>query len=455
MRPWGVGLLLVGSLLAEADPLTALAQRYLTDLIRLDTTNPPGRETAAAEYLKKVATEEGIPCELLGGDPERLNFVARLKGTGAGRPLLLMAHTDVVPAQREKWSVDPFAAEVRDGFIHGRGAQDDKSLLAAELAILVELRRRNVRLQRDVILLAEADEEAGSTGIQWLIRHAWPKIDAEFAINEGGYALDLPSGGRIYNIQTSEKIPSRIILRAHGGSGHGSLPRSDNAVVRVSRAVVRLADADQPVRMNTTTRRYFAALSALDDYRWVAPLARRLDSRQHSAGAANQIRERDPELGALLRTTVSPTILQAGVKINVIPGFAEAQVDVRRLPNETREEVVARFRRIINDPAIEILPDPGQDMPATEPSSTSTGLYRAMESVFGAASPGAAVVPFMTRGATDGSYLREKGMAVYGVPIFVRENGQSRAHGDDERISITNLERGTELLWQIVTQVAQ
>jgi acetylornithine deacetylase/succinyl-diaminopimelate desuccinylase-like protein len=226
-------------------------------------------------------------------------------------------------------------------------------------------------------------------------------------------------------------------------------------VVRVSRAVVRLADADQPVRMNTTTRRYFAALSGLEDYRWLAPLARRLDSRHSSASAASQIRERDAELGALLRTTVSPTILQAGVKINVIPGFAEAHVDVRRLPNETREEIVARFHHIVNDPAIEILPDPGQEMPATEPSSTSTTLYQVMESVFRTTSPGAAVAPFMTRGATDGSYLREKGMAVYGAPIFARENGPSRAHGDDERISLVNLEQGTQLLWQIVTQAAQ
>jgi acetylornithine deacetylase/succinyl-diaminopimelate desuccinylase-like protein len=438
-----------------AETLGTRAQRYLSDLIRIDTTNPPGRETAAAEYLQKAAAAEGIPCEVLGGDPQRHNFVARLKGSGEERPLLLMAHTDVVPADRKQWSVDPFAALLRDGFLYGRGAQDDKSLLAAELAVLVELRRRGAHLKRDVILLGEADEEAGSTGIQWLIRHAWPKIEAEFAINEGGFAMDTPSKKRIFNIQTTEKIPSRVVLRAHGTAGHGSLPRPDNAVVRLSRAVVRLAEADQPVRMSTTTRRYVGAISKLDDYRWLAPFVPRLESRAQANMAANQIRERDAEFAALLRTTVSPTMLDAGMKINVIPNSAEAQIDVRRLPNETREEVVARFRQIINDPAIEILPAAGQEMPATEPSSITTTLYRAMEAVFHEYSPNALVTPYMARGATDGSYLRQKGMAVYGIPLFVRENHQSRAHGNDERISPENLARGTELLWKIVTRVTQ
>src|ERR1700680_4466560 len=167
-------------------PLGERTRQYLTDLVRLDTSNPPGNETRVAEYLKQISDSHGIAWELLGSDPKRMNFVARIRGNGKGRPLLLMAHSDVVPAERSEWTADPFAAENRGGYIYGRGTQDDKSLLAAELAVMVEIKRRNIKLSRDLILVSEADEESGSTGIEWLTQHAWPKIDAEFALNEGG-----------------------------------------------------------------------------------------------------------------------------------------------------------------------------------------------------------------------------------------------------------------------------
>jgi acetylornithine deacetylase/succinyl-diaminopimelate desuccinylase-like protein len=452
-----VGVLLSSLACAQpASELGARARQYLIDLIRIDTTNPPGNETRVAEYLKQVAAANGIGCELLGVNSARLNFVARLPGAAQGaRPLLLVAHSDVVPADRAQWTVDPFSGELKGGFIYGRGAQDDKSLLAAELAVMVELKRRGVRLNRDVILLSEADEEAGSTGISWLIRNAYNKIDAEFALNEGGAALDTKAGTRIFQIQTTEKIPTRVILTAKGVAGHASLPRPDNAVVHLARAIERLADTDQPVRLNTTTRRYFSEMVKLPDYRWLAPLLAKLEDSTTAGGAANEIRSRDVELNAMLRTAVSPTMLQAGTKVNVIPNVAEAQIDVRRLPNETREEIETRFREIVNDPAVEISREPGQDMPATEPSSLTTALYTAMDKVFHESHPGSVVVPYMSRGATDGSFLRQKGMAVYGVPIFLREGGESRAHGNDERLSPANLTRGTELLWKIVTAVAQ
>jgi acetylornithine deacetylase/succinyl-diaminopimelate desuccinylase-like protein len=244
------------------------------------------------------------------------------------------------------------------------------------------------------------------------------------------------------------------VLTAKGTAGHGSLPRPDNPVVHVARAIDRLADASQPVRLNTTTRRYLSDMAKLPDYEWLRPLLPKLEDTTAALAAANAIRERDPELNAMLRTTVSPTMLNAGAKVNVIPNVAEAQIDVRRLPNETREEVEMRFRSAINDPAVEISRESGQDMPATEPSSLTTALYKVMENVFREARPGSLVVPYMARGATDGSYLRQKGMAVYGVPIFVREGGESRAHGNDERLSPANLASGTELLWKIVLGVA-
>src|SRR5579864_1667728 len=430
-------------------------RQYLADLIRLDTSNPPGNESKVASYLKQVADSNGIPAELLGNDPKRLNLVARLKGNGKNKPLLLMAHSDVVPAERKQWTVDPFGGEVRDDYLYGRGALDTKSLLAAELAVMVEIKRRNLKLSRDLILLSEADEEAGSSGIQWLIQHGWPKIEAEFAFNEGGSAWESKNGTRVFLIQTAEKIPTRVVLTARGPAGHGSLPRSDNPVLRLSRALVKLADADQPVRLSGTTRRYLRELSAFPEYDWLAPLLPRLDNAATVQAAAGQIRTRDPELDAALRTTVTPTMLSAGIKINIIPSTAEAQVDVRRLPNETVEEVLARFRQIVGDPAVDIMLVAGPQLPVTESSPRTSVAYRSLERAIGRVYPRqSAVVPFMSRGATDGSFLRSKGVAVYGVPIFLREPGESREHGNDERIAVQNIESGAELLWQMVLETA-
>ncbi|HUJ21659.1 MAG TPA: M20/M25/M40 family metallo-hydrolase [Bryobacteraceae bacterium] len=451
-----VVLFLTGAAAAEHEgDLAELSRRYLADLIRLDTTNPPGNETRVAQYLKQVCDSQGISSELLGADPARLNFVARIPGSGGKQPLLLMAHSDVVPAERSQWTVDPFSGLIREGFIYGRGAQDDKSLLAAELAVFVELKRRGVHLDRDVILLSEADEEAGSTGIQWLIANAWEKITAEFALNEGGFAISTGTGRRIYEVQTSEKIPTRIVLLARGKAGHGSLPREDNPVVHLAQAIVRLTNADQPVRLNTTTERYLHEIAKLPDYRWLVPLIPKLENPRTAMAAAHQIRARDTELDAMLRTTVSPTMLRAGGKINVIPNSAEAQIDVRRLPNETRDEVVARLRHIVRDSAVEVQPAPGQEMPATEPSGITTPLYRVMQQVFAKSSSGALVIPYMVRGATDGSFLRQKGIDVYGVPIFLREDKESRAHGNDERISVQSLGSGARLLMDIVLAASQ
>jgi acetylornithine deacetylase/succinyl-diaminopimelate desuccinylase-like protein len=430
-----------------------LARHFLRDLIRLDTTNPPGNESRAAQYLKRLMDSEGIPAELVGGDPARLNFIARLHGSGAARPLLLMAHSDVVPADPSQWSVAPFAAIEKSGYIYGRGAEDDKSLLAAELAVIIDLHRRRAPLNRDIILLSEADEEAGSLGATWVVAHAWPKIDAEFALNEYSYILPTASGVPVVQIQTAEKIPTRFRLIAHGTAGHGSLPRDDNPVVHLARAIVKLNDAEQPVSLNSTTRAYLTAISGLPDYAWLRPLLPKLEDPSQAIKAAAAIRARDPEINAMLRFTMSPTMLNAGTKINVIPNVAEAQVDGRRLPNESHEEILARVRRIVGDPAITIEPAKSSEQPSTEPSSLTSPLYKAMEQVFREAMPNALVVPFMMRGTTDGAYLRAKGMAVYGVPLF-RKDGELRMHGNDERISLENLGSGTDLLRQIVLRVA-
>jgi acetylornithine deacetylase/succinyl-diaminopimelate desuccinylase-like protein len=428
-------------------PLGERTRQYLTDLVRLDTSNPPGNETRVAEYLKQVADSHQIPCELLGSDPKRKNFVARIKGSGKGRPLLLIAHSDVVPADRKQWSADPFSAELRNGFIYGRGTEDDKALLAAELAVMVEIKRRsNIKLGRDLILLSESDEEVGSTGIDWLAQHEFQKIDAEFALNQGGSIVETKDGPRLFKIQTNEKIPTRLVLTAKGTVTSASVPRGDNPFVHLSRAVVKLSDAEQPIKLNATTRAYLRELSRLSEYAWLEPIlrSRKLEDPVTQQAAAAQIRAKDPDLDALLHTTVSVTMLNNG---------AEAQVDVRRTPSETREEILLRFKQIVNDPTVEIAVAPGLQIPSTEPSSRTTTLYRAMERAIDRMYPHDIVTPYMSHGATDASYLRSRGMAVYGVPIFLRE-GSDRAHGNDERISPKNIEDGVDLLWQIVLEAA-
>jgi acetylornithine deacetylase/succinyl-diaminopimelate desuccinylase-like protein len=301
--------------------------------------------------------------------------------------------------------------------------------------------------------LSEADEESGSSGAKWVIGHAYSKIDAEFALNEFSYILPTSSGVPVFQIQTAEKIPTRLRLTARGTAGHGSLPRDDNPVYHLARAIVRLTESEQPVRLNATTRAYFKAMSGLPDYAWLAPLLPRLENPATATKTATEIQKRDPELGAMLHFSISPTMLNAGMKINVIPNVAEARLDGRRLPGETADEVFARLRQIVGDSAVSVEPAEAGKQSGTEPSSLTSALYLAMESVFKESAPNAIVVPFLMRATTDGAYLRAKGMAVYGVPIF-RKDGEIRMHGNDERISLNNLTAGTGLLEKIVLKVA-
>ncbi len=428
-------------------------RQYLTDLVRLDTSNPPGNETRVADYLKKVADSFGIPAEELGDprDPKRMNFVARLHCTACkGRPLLLMAHSDVYPVspdQAKQWTpgIDPFGAELKNGYIYGRGTLNAKSLLASELAVMVEIKRRNLKLSRDVILVSEADGEAGMTGIQWLIQNQWSKIDAEFALNDGGSLIESKDGAKLFGIQTMEKIPMRVILTARGTVGTGALPRPDNPIVHLSDAISQLHKTDQPVRVNSTTRRYLGQLSSLSDYAWLAPLLPKLENAATAMAAAKQIHDKDLELDAMLRTTISfPSSVGA-----------EAQLDVRRMPAETREDVLSRIRQIINDSSVDVAFAPGPPMPTAVASPRTTALYTAMEKAIARIYPRDAIVTsYMSRGATDSGFLRSRGVPVYGVPLFLREPGEPKVRAADERIAPKALDDGVELLWQIVQETA-
>ena len=331
--------------------------RHHRSLVQIDTSSPPGNETKVVDYLKKIFEAEGIPVKTFALQPSRANLVARLKGNGKKRPILLMAHTDVVGVQREKWPVDPFGAVLKDGYIWGRGSRDDKDKLAANLMVMLLAKRMGVALDRDLIFLAESGEEAdpAGVGISYMVNQHFDEIDAEFALTEGGGATLENGRVTVVNIQTTEKVPRRFRLIASGTSGHGSVPRLDNPLIHLSAAVAKIGSLTMPMRLNETTRTYFERLAAISPPEKAARY-RALLAPQPSAAIQNYLAENEPERSSMIRTSVVPTILKAGVGPNVIPSEAEATFDVRALPDEDIPKLFEELKRVINDPAVKVEP---------------------------------------------------------------------------------------------------
>jgi acetylornithine deacetylase/succinyl-diaminopimelate desuccinylase-like protein len=430
-----------------------ILERYRA-LVQIDTT--AGHETVAVDYLKKVLEGEGIPTRTFALDPSRANLVARLKGSGSKRPLLILAHTDVVGVQRDKWPVDPFGAVVRDGYIWGRGSKDDKPVLAANLMTMLMLKRLGVQLDRDVIFLAESGEEADVTGvgINYMVREHFAEIEAEFAMTEGGgAAIDGELVTRV-NIGTAEKLPARVRLVATGTAGHGSAPRLDNALVHLSAAVEKVGRWETPMRLNDTTRAYFEKLAEISAPDGAAIYQALLDPRT-AAGAQKFLREHSPGEYSMLRTSVVPTMLKAGVGANVIPSEAEATLDIRALPDEDVDRFYAEMAKVIADPAVKIVPLP-QSRPPSPASRLETEMYRVMERVARTSYPGAAVLPSMSTGASDMAQLRAKGIQSYGIGPASTESDAINypAHGDVERLAESSLYPFVEYVWNVVTEIA-
>src|SRR5712691_7380865 len=378
-------------------------------LVQIDTRNPPGNETKAVEYLKKVLEAEGIPTKTFALDPARANLVARLKGHGGKRPLLILAHTDVVGVQREKWPLDPFGAVMKDGYIWGRGSVDDKPILAANLMVMLLLKRRRAPLDRDVIFLAESGEEADVTGvgINFMVNQHFDEIDAEFAITEGGGAKIDGDRVSVVNIGTAEKVPARVRLVASGISGHGSVPRLDNALIHLGGALERVGKWETPMRLNDTTRTYFEKMAAISPPEEAARYTALLDPRR-SAAAQRYLAENDPRHYSMLRTSVVPTMLKAGVGANVIPSEAEATLDIRALPDEDIAKFYAEMQKIINDPAVKVVPLPAS-RPPSPASRLDTEMYRVLDQVSKRVYPGSNLIPSMSTGASDEEQIRAKG----------------------------------------------
>ena len=445
--------------LAQAPDWTKVdeeALRHFQALVRIDSTDPPGNETRVVDYVKGVLEREGIPVIVAAKDPARANLIARLKGNGSRRPLLIMGHSDTVRVDASKWTVPPFSALLQGGYIYGRGTLDDKSDLLADMMTMLLLKRSNVPLDRDVIFVSEAGEEAATgPGIAYLVNERWNDIDSEVCLAEAGGVRRLNGKATYAVVQTTEKQPKGARLVAHGPSGHGSRPLRSNAVVHLARAVEKIAMWDPPMRFNDTTRTYFEKLAAVSTPEQAARYKALLDP-QKAPAIREFLAEHEPALYSSLHTSISPNIIQGGFQVNVIPSQAEATLDIRALPDENIAAFYDMMRQVINDPAVEVVPNTGNERPGAAPSRIDSPAYHAVETAFRKIY-GVETLPYMATGATDMAFLRAKGVQCYGVGAMVDEEDAPKgfgAHSDQERILEEALYKHVQFFWEVVNGIA-
>jgi acetylornithine deacetylase/succinyl-diaminopimelate desuccinylase-like protein len=446
---------------AAAEPdwsaLEAETLEHFRALVQLDSTDPPGREKEVADYLVKVLEAEGIPVETFALESHRPNVVARLDGSGDGKPLLVMAHTDTVNVDPAKWIHPPFSAAREDGYIYGRGTVDDKDNVVAALMTLLTLKRLGVPLERDVIFLAEAGEEGATrVGIQYMVTNHLPEIEAEYCLAEGGGVTRQNGQVRYASVQTMEKNPRAIELTARGPAGHGSVPLEQNAVVHLSNAVAKLGAWRTPIRLNETTRAYFERLAIISP----PAEAQQYMDILHPDPAVQQradeyFRKYEPRHASMIRTSVTPTMIEGGYRVNVIPSEAKATIDTRLEPGEDPEAFLEQARALIDDPAIEVAWAP-RDVRPPGTSRLDTEAFRVIEANV-TKHYQAPTLPTMSTGATDMAYLRAAGIQCYGIgPAIDAEDGPKGfgAHSDQERILESELHRFVRFHYDVVADLA-
>jgi acetylornithine deacetylase/succinyl-diaminopimelate desuccinylase-like protein len=436
--------------------------RHFQALLRFDTSDPPmtppGGEKPAADYIKQVLDKEGIPAEMFALEANRPNVVARLKGNGSRRPLLLMAHTDVVNVDPKKWTHPPFGATRDGGYVYGRGAVDDKDNVTAVLMALLMLKRQNVPLDRDVIALFESGEEgAVRFGIQYMVENHFSTIDSEYCIAEGGGVTRQGGQVKFASVQTLEKIPRAISLTAKGVAGHGSVPLESNSIVRLSDAVAKVGKWAPPIRPNETTAAYFKRLATISTPEEAQRYRDVLSPDPKLATAADAyFRANEPRHASMLRTSASPNIFTAGYRVNVIPSEATATVDVRMLPDEDPQAFLEEVKRVIADPSIEVA-FAARDVRPGGNTRLNTEAFAALEANI-TKHYKAITLPTMSTGATDMAYLRAKGIQCYGVgPATDIEDGPKGfgAHSDQERILESELHRFVRFHYDVVVDLAR
>jgi acetylornithine deacetylase/succinyl-diaminopimelate desuccinylase-like protein len=431
----------------------------LSDLIRINTTNPPGNETEATKYLAGTLEKEGFKCELFESASGRGSIITRLKGTGEKPSLLLLSHLDVVAANPKEWSVDPFEGVVKNGFVWGRGALDMKSMAAMEVMVLRLLKRNKVKLKGDVILAATADEEkGGEAGAGWLVRNHLEKIRADYVINEGG-GLAIPIEGKnIFTIQTAEKGILWLKVKAKGRPGHGSIPgAADNAILRMNKVIERLGNYRARITVVPTMKQFLAQI-AMENKTVQQALSLLLQKPDVGDQILDMFGQMDKvmaeEIRACLRMTIAPTIIHGGVKENIIPSGCEAVFDCRILPGQASTEAMKEIKGLLKDVDLEKLEF--ETIQASEPSEspTNTPLYKQIVDVMKEFEPNCSAAPILLTGGTDSRFFRKLGSICYGFEPMRSDlpYGEIKrmAHGIDERISIENLVFGTSVLYNIV-----
>ncbi|MGI9236261.1 MAG: M20/M25/M40 family metallo-hydrolase [Woeseiaceae bacterium] len=441
--------------LVDWDSVGDEAIDYLVDLVKIDSSNPPGNETRVAEYLKTALATEGIASELYALDPTRANLVTRYRGNGSKPPILIMGHTDVVGVQADKWTEPPFSGIRKNGYVWGRGTLDDKDNVTAGLMVMLLLNRLNVEMDRDIIFLAESGEEGTPhVGINFMVDKHWDKIAAEYAIAEGGGMQDVDGHVHVVGVQTTEKMPRRVTLVARGTAGHGSRPRPDNAVAMIAEAVASAGTWKTPISLNSTTRAYFERMATINEgdtsFRYA-----NIDNPEHQESIDAWFRANDSLHYSTVRSSVVPTIIDAGFRKNVIPSEARAVLDIRMLPGEDVEGFYRELADIIDNPAIEIVPE---DIyrPAAPPSEIDNEMFQVIESVSERLYPRSTTIPIMATGATDMSQLRAKGTAAYGIGpkrTLAEINSRFGSHSDDERVSEESLKELVRFLWNIIIEI--
>ena len=433
------------------------AMRNFQSLVQIDSTNPPGNETRVVEFVKKVFDAEGIPSVIVSKDPARANLIARIKGNGSKKPLLIMGHSDTVKIDAAKWTIPPFSGARVGGYVYGRGVIDDKSDLFAAMMTTILLKRTGAKLDRDVIFVTEAGEEGASGfGIGYLISDHWKEIEAEVCLAEAGGVSRRNGKPYFATIETTEKVGRGARLVATGPSGHGSRPMRGNAIAHLSAAIEKIALWDPPMRLNDTTRTYFEKLSQISPPAEAQRFRDLMDPAKSSA-AREYLAINEPTFYSMLHTSISPNIINGGFQSNVIPSEATATLDIRAVPDEDINAFYDMMRKVINDPAVQVVPGgQGGARPVPPPTSITSENYKLLERAFQNVY-GVPVLPLMQTGATDMAQLRARGVQCYGVGPMADDEDTLKGfgiHSDQERILEEAVYKHLQLFWQATTAIA-
>ena len=445
-------------LIAAPYDLDAQSKAFRADLesfVKADSTNPPGNEARIVKLVAARLKKEGIPYTVQDFAPGRQNIIARLKGSSAEKPVLLLAHIDVVGTANQAWTTDPHTVVEKDGYLYGRGVMDDLASVALNLETFIALKRNGTKLRRDVILAFTGDEESGGAGARYLLEHDPSMKELGLVLNEGGGLVrDVPGGKpRFASLEVAQKTYQDYVLTTTGITGHSSLPQKDNAINRLADALARIAKAEPEARLMPATRAFFKERARFEDGEMQKAMNAVAAAKDKLPREAVQVLERNLLFSALLRTTCVATMVEGGTKANALPPKASANVNCRILPDETIEQTEARLKTIIGDPRVEVTRAP--EFGTNIPSSLEGEFPTALKELLAENHPGVPIIPAVMTGATDSRFFRQHGIPAYGfVPMVIVEGDEARCHGIDERIEVESIRPALDLNMKMLLKLA-